>query len=422
MTRKFLAISGFFPFPATNGFTLRVSALLRTLSSCGVNIDLVCFGEPSAVKHSGKDTREFCRRVESVPHELASLSQFAGHFRRCSHLLSPIPYAVARFYSEAFRERVSSLLNSTHYDAILCETPYMLVNLPEKLRPPLLMDAHNVENSLLIRYLPLESNPLKRLYVRIEGGKMAKWERYAFSRSDLVIACSELDRDAIRRLCPHLTVSVIPNTIDTETYNPCTQGGSHTILYLGGMDWFPNRDAVQYFVSKILPLVRASVPDSKFLVAGRSPAPNFRRQFDSVSGVEFTGTLPDLRPAIAEAAVIVVPLRVGSGTRFKILEAAAMEKSIVSTTLGAEGLDFTDGEELILADNPAAFAEAVVNLLKNPERRNQLGRSARKRATQQYGFSALAASVKRMLDQVDAFRHVKARDGQTSAIMLADRI
>jgi glycosyltransferase involved in cell wall biosynthesis len=320
-----------------------------------------------------------------------------------------MPYGVTRFRSEAFQQRLAALMSSRRYDAVYCETPYLAVNLPESLAAPLILDTHNVEHRLLFRYLPLEKNPLKRSYARIEGTKMAAWERQVFSRSDLIIACSEDDATEIRQMSPGRPVVVVPNSIDVLSYVPGPAGDNATVLYLGGMDWFPNRDAVEYFATKILPLVHRSLPGVKFRVAGRSPSPEFRQRFDGMPQVEFTGTLPDLRPAIASSTMVVVPLRVGSGTRFKILEAAAMEKPMVSTTLGAEGLDFADGKELIVADDPSAFAAAVVGVLTDPERGSRLGRAARQQAEERYSFRALMTSLRDMLDHFDALGHGGAR-------------
>jgi glycosyltransferase involved in cell wall biosynthesis len=160
------------------------------------------------------------------------------------------------------------------------------------------------------------------------------------------------------------------------------------------MDWYPNRDAVEFFVSAILPRLRAAVPEARFVVGGRNPSDEFRRRFAATPGIEFTGTVPDMRAEIAKAAVCVVPLRIGSGTRLKILEAAAMAKPVVSTRVGAEGLDFVDGKEIVLADEPKAFAGAVADLLRDASRRRELGQAARRRVEKCYSFPVLRTAVR----------------------------
>jgi glycosyltransferase involved in cell wall biosynthesis len=157
---------------------------------------------------------------------------------------------------------------------------------------------------------------------------------------------------------------------------------------------------VEFFALRILPEVRGLLPDVKFVVGGRNPPGWLRRRFAGIAGVEFTGTVPDMRAEIAKATVCVVPLRIGSGTRLKILEAAAMAKPIVSTRLGAEGLDFVDGREIVLADDPKAFAGAVAELLSDASRRRQLGQAARTRVEECYGVPALRAAVRAAFAQL----------------------
>ena len=159
------------------------------------------------------------------------------------------------------------------------------------------------------------------------------------------------------------------------------------------MDWYPNRDAVEFFARAILPRVRAKCPDVRLIVAGRNPPNQFVEQFRSDRKIEFTGTVPDMRPYLAAATVVIVPLRVGGGTRIKILEACAAGKPIVSTSVGAEGLDLEPGKEIILADDPREFARSVVNLLQHPARSEAVARSARAAVVERYSHVTLKKSL-----------------------------
>ena len=395
MLTRILVISAFVPFPPTNGFTMRVSAMVEAYGKLGASVRLLCFGDELAV--SDQPSASHLREVEVIPHPIASMSQAKDYLRRLGTVGSRMPHAVTRFQSERMKKRVAELARTGRFDAIVCETPYMLVNVPPDLGIPVILSSHNVESSLLWRYVSLEKNPLKRWYASLEARKMTVWEQTAFAGCQAAIACSEIDANAIRQMCPALPIFDIPNAIDSETYKPFRSTDSSTLLYLGGMDWFPNRDAVEYFAQEIFPQVRGAIPNARFVIAGRSPSERFRRHFEHIPGVEFTGTQPDLRPSIGAATVVVVPLRIGSGTRFKILEAAAMEKPIVSTRLGAEGLNFRDGDEIVLADEPRAFAREVVSLLRDPERCTGMARAARRRVDVEYSFTALEASVTEML-------------------------
>jgi hypothetical protein len=187
---------------------------------------------------------------------------------------------------------------------------------------------------------------------------------------------------------------VVPNVVDVKEYTLEAGEDNGKVLFQGGMDWYPNRDAVEFFVTQIFSRIRRQVPDVRFVVAGRNPPHDFRQRLSRVPGVHFTGTVPDMRSEIASASVCVVPLRMGSGTRLKILEAAAMAKPIVSTHLGAQGLEFSDGQEIELADDPAVFANVVLKLLAAPSDRHRLGQAARNRVEQDYSLTALQASLR----------------------------
>jgi glycosyltransferase involved in cell wall biosynthesis len=166
------------------------------------------------------------------------------------------------------------------------------------------------------------------------------------------------------------------------------------------MDWYPNQDAVEYFASEILPLVRQQVPRVRFVVAGRNPPRHFTAKFAGVPGMEFTGTVPDMRPYISAATVVVVPLRVGGGTRIKILEASAAAKAVVASRVGAEGLDLAEGREIILADDPKEFGGAIVELLRDPQRRRRLGRAAREKIVERYSQAGVGRSLDEVLTRI----------------------
>jgi len=181
---------------------------------------------------------------------------------------------------------------------------------------------------------------------------------------------------------------------------PASSSDELTVLFQGGMDWFPNRDAVSFFVNQVMPVLRRRIPGVRFVVAGRNPSKSFLQEFAGQSDVAFTGTVADMREVVAKASVCVVPLRIGSGTRLKILEAAAMGKPIVSTRLGAEGLEFRHGYEILLADKPEEFAAQVAELLQAPETRERLGLAARSLVERQYSFAVLRAAVRDALAQI----------------------
>jgi len=400
---RILALSVTSPMPANNGVKMRTWSILRALAAEGHEIVLVAFADLREEDRPSSELSRVCRRVIQVPHRLKSLSSNKDYLGRAAHLFSTIPYGVAAARSSEMAREIGGLLNKKAVDVILCEQTGLLINLPPHLSVPLVTDFHNVDHLILERYLLFERNPPKRLYAWLESRKLREWERRACRLASAAFACSDHDRAQLQALGPNLPMFVVPNVVDINEYSSDRREDARKVLFQGGMDWYPNRDAVEFFIAQIFPQIKSQVPDVRFVVAGRNPPERFRQRLSQVPGVEFTGSVPDMRTQIAAAAVCVVPLRIGSGTRLKILEAAAMAKPIVSTSLGAEGLEFLKGEEILLEDNPSAFAGAVVQLLKAPADRKCLGQAARKRAEQLYSFPVLQSCLRRSMKVLGVF-------------------
>lgn len=389
--KRILMLAGCLPYPPTNGLELRVWAILRSLASLGYSVDLLCFGDPAY--RDAPEIRSVCHSVDVVPHVTAGVSRALDIPGRLRLLFSPCPYAVARSRSPEMEKRIRLRLEAHSYRALWFEETYLLANLPASPPVPMVIDHHNSEYTLVRRYLARERNPIRLVYGWLEALKLRAWERNTSRRADLILTCSEVDRTIFENLAQRVPALVVPNVIDTEQYSPVEPPITKTILYTGGMDWYPNREAVRYFAREIMPKVREAIPGVRFVAAGRNPSEAFRKSFADLSDLEFRGAVPDMRNEIAKAAVCVVPLRIGSGTRLKILEAAAMGKPVVSTSIGAEGLKFKNGREIILADDPGSFAQAVIKLLDNDRLRQSIGRAARARVQSHYSLPALQAAL-----------------------------
>jgi glycosyltransferase involved in cell wall biosynthesis len=375
---------------------MRNLSILRALAAEQHDVTLMSFVESDQLRIDTSPLRQFCSRIELVPLPFTGSSPARGYLRRLLGLASPIPYGAWRFRSAELQARIRNHLAREAYDVVIWDEAYNLENLVQPLPVPVLLNSHDVLQIIWGRYLALERNPMKRLYAWLEHQKLRRWESHAYRRVSKVFAVSAHDAALLRTLCPGLDVTVVPNTVDTDSYHPLSSDDGTSIVFVGGMDWFPNRDAVEFFVSDIFPRIHKAAPSARFVVAGRAPSAEVRAGLE-VPGVTFLGRVPDVRTVLAEATVCIVPLRIGSGTRLKILEAAAMAKPMVSTTLGAEGLDFLDGSEIVLADEPASFADAVLALLDDPARRRTMGRAARARVESDYSFNVLRLSIRSAL-------------------------
>ncbi|HWG58073.1 MAG TPA: glycosyltransferase family 4 protein [Candidatus Acidoferrales bacterium] len=378
---------------------MRNWAVLRALAAEGHEITLLTFADHEDDGPPRAELSNLCRRILRVPHAFKSLSSSRGYFGRALQLVSSLPYGVASARSEEMNRRIAALLREESVDAILCEETDLLLNLP-RTGVPLIVDFHNVDHLILERYIEYERNLAKKAYAFRESHRVRRWEAFACGRAAAAMACSEHDRMILQRHRADLPIVAVPNAIHTADYQPGGAEDARKILFQGGMDWFPNRDGVEFFAAEIFPLIRAEVPDARFVAAGRNPSNEFMRRICRTPGIEFTGTVPDMRAEIANAAVSVIPLRIGSGTRLKILEAAAMGKAMVSTKLGAEGLDFAEGEEIRIADDPKGFASAVIEFLRSPADRKRFGAAARARVERQYSLPAVQSAMARVLASV----------------------
>jgi glycosyltransferase involved in cell wall biosynthesis len=329
-------------------------------------------------------------------------SQSAGLARGFDYLrrfYSSSPYAISRFASPIVRRHLGRLFVERQFDVAVCDFLDAAVNFPETISVPRILFQHNVETEIWRRKADNETNPAKRFLYKTEFARMRDYECKMLTRFDRVIAVSEHDRTLMSRWVDPSRITVVPTGVDLDTYHPekATIPSQPLVLFVGAMDWEPNIDAVQYFRTAIWPSVAARVRQAGFRVVGRNP--DRRVQKLASASVEITGSVPSVVEHLREAAVVVVPLRIGGGTRLKIYEAMAMGKAVVSTTVGAEGLDVRPGADIVLADNPADFAQAIVEMLEDSALRRRY-ESAAARTASQYGwpvigdrFAAVLANV-----------------------------
>jgi glycosyltransferase involved in cell wall biosynthesis len=309
------------------------------------------------------------------------------------------PYAVSRFASGKVRERLERCLSEKQPDVVVADFLDAAVNFPEHLNVPSVLFQHNVESEIWRRHATNGSSAAKRLMYQLEFSKMSRFEEKTVRRFDHVIAVSEHDKKLMTAWVEEERVSVVPTGVDTEQFCPEMQPRQERplVVFVGAMDWEPNVDAVKYFCAEIWPLVLAKVPEAQFRIVGRNPD---RRVLDLAGpSVEVTGRVPSVVEHLREAAVVVVPLRVGGGTRIKIYEAMAVGKAVVSTTVGAEGLDVHHGKDMMLADSPATFAESVIALLTNSDLRTRQGQAATALASR-YGWPGVARQFGEILQRL----------------------
>ena len=393
---KILWLNANLLLPLDKGGKLRTWHLMRHLATRH-DITYVSFCEPDHDPAHREGMREVCSRVEVVPRADTPKGTLRFQAEAAAHLFSRLPYAVGKYRSSRYRRVVQDLLDRERFDLVVCDFLFPAVNLPRRLPCPAVIFTHNVEAEIWRRHAETKSGRVGRALLGTQWRRMLRYEGDALKRFDLVLAVSEADRETFERLYPGAVrrpIHVVQTGVDTSYFSPTEQKLATDpphIVFTGSMDWMPNEDGMLYFVGEILPHIRAQVPDATLGIVGRAPTPAVRRLAEN-AGIEVTGRVDDVRPHIARATVYVVPLRIGGGTRLKIFEAMSMGKAVVSTTIGAEGLPVTDGEDVVIADKPQQFAQEVVRLIRDTAAREALGREAR-RTVEGYAWPVVAADL-----------------------------
>jgi len=391
--------------PVDTGGKIRSFNLLRELDA-GSEVTLLSY-------YSGPRDHEYERAiVEAFPRAVPvhiggpddSRVSMALHYAK--RFLSPAPYAVTKFTSPAIRRLIVQWDAERRFDVLICDFLAASLNFPRRLHTPTVLFQHNVESILWRRQADTERNPINRAVFQLEALKMDRYERDAVRRFDHVIAVSAADRDAMAAMIPGEQISVVPTGVDTKAFRPTRRNErpDPIVLFLGSMDWEANIDGVQYFVESMWPSVRAAVPGARFQVVGRNPAPAVKRL--ASDSVEIVGTVPSVIEYLHRAAVVVVPLRIGGGTRLKIYEAMGAGKAVVSTSIGAEGLDYHDGEDILIADTPDAFAAKVVALLRDNDLRRGVEDAALALASR-YDWKSIARVFEEQLARATVNRGYK---------------
>jgi glycosyltransferase involved in cell wall biosynthesis len=398
--------------PVDSGGKIRSYNLLRQLASEHEVTFLSYYG-------GKRDTKYEAEIVQQLPgahttYTAAPESTLVQSLDYILRLTAKAPYAVTKFTHPEVRRTVGQWLSQKRFDVAISDFLSASLNFPDVRPIPAVLFQHNFETLLWQRMAKEEMSPVRRLAYRLEAAKMANYERRALGKFDHVIAVSDRDRDEMRAVDPHCPITVVPTGVDIEKYPivPSASGDPPILIFTGSMDWEPNIDAVEYFCKEIWPEVLDVFPEARLQIVGRSP----HRRVQSLASacIEVTGTVPSVTSYLRNATVVVVPLRIGGGTRLKIFEAMAMGKALVSTSIGAEGLDVTHGRDILLADDAASFTQAILQLLRDPSRRQGYEQAAAAQA-RRYDWSRIAERFADVLRQtISGFRSSSKVDGSAA--------
>jgi len=387
-------------FPTDRGARVRSLNLFQRLAK-RIKIHVVSPADPVSDAEAISKMEQIFQSCTPICWQEAAPRSPRFYFELFTNQFCRLPYSIAKCIPPEFGLKVQLVSRREEVDLVLCDFLHTAPAVLGWSATPKVVFEHNVEFQLRKRQWFVETNTVRKHVFAAEWRKTHAIESEVCRTFDHVITVSEEDRETLKReFCiPH--VSAIPTGVDADFYHPWSVSPRpRQLVFVGSMDWHPNEDAMIWFVEEIYPRIRQQVSHARLTIVGRSPSLRLRKAVSRDASIHLTNWVPDVRPYLAEAEVVVVPLRIGGGTRIKIPEAMAMEKPVVSTSLGAEGLGLTNNRDIKLADQSQEFADAVIELLSDSVKREQMGRAARTTVLQEHSWEAAVDKFEEILESV----------------------
>jgi glycosyltransferase involved in cell wall biosynthesis len=366
---KILWVCPFFLHPTDRGAQIRTLGMLKELNKRH-EIHYAALNDPRNLE-GPRRSQEYSSRHFFAEHSapgrrsIGILPQLAASF------VHPQPMAVFRYSSKKLRQMIDAWIAAEHYDAIVCDFLFSADNLTDL--GQCVLFQHDVLTTIWQRHVEQNSGSWKNIFFKIQLAKMKAYEGKVCRAARHVVAVSEIDATKFKRMYGIESVSSISTGVDVDYFAP-RRGDfpASDMVFCGSMDSLPNVDAVEYFLAEVFPLIRQRLPGATFMIAGRSPDARVLKAAQGLTGVSLSGTVEDVRPYLWGSKISIVPIRIGSGTRLKIYECMAAGVPVVSTTVGAEGLRYEDGADIVIEDDPAGFADACVRLLTDDAARRAI--------------------------------------------------
>jgi polysaccharide biosynthesis protein PslH len=406
---KVLWLAHAIPYPPRAGFLLRSYNLLKELARYQT-VDLIAFIQEPWVRtlfpsleegldESRRALEEFCRSVTFLP--IDRVARPLGKQRTALEaLLGGGSYSTSWLVSARGRAAIRSQLDADSYDLVHFDTVGLAPYRDLASRAPATLTHHNIESHTMLRRAETATSAVARAYFQHEAAKVRSVEKQTAAAFAAHITCSELDSMRLREIVPDVNAIVVPNGVDCDFFASAgAQTRPNSLAFVGTMNWYPNVDAMQFFLRDIWPDLKKQVPALTFDIAGSNPPGSIVQLGKSLSGVTVHGYLPDIRPMMDSTAVFVCPIRDGGGTKLKILDAFAMRRCVVAHPVACEGIDVTPGKDVILASTAQEFVAEVRTLLEDAPRRAALGAAARALVEKQYSFRAIGAQFSSLLEE-----------------------
>ncbi len=388
---RILQITKKFPYPNIDGEVIAINGLTNGFAQLGHQVTVLAL---NTNKHYFDTTKLPDSRKQVANYLTVDINTDIKVWDAFANLFTDKSYNVERFYSKEFEEKIVAVIAAGSFDFILLEGVYLMRYIDVIRRctkAKVVLRPHNVEYVIWKRLYQNETNPLKKAYLKLLAGRMKKFELDNIGRADLLIPVSEMDMDIFRAEgcnTPHRT---FPIGYDFNILPEIDKNEENAVAFIGAMDWMPNREGVEWFIANVWPRVREQVPGAVFYLAGRN-FPDEIKQLN-VPGIKVVGEVPDAKQFVTSKAISIVPLFAGSGMRVKIIEAMALGRAIISTSVGAESIAYTNGSDILIANDVAAFTNAIVSVLTQPQQRLTLGQNAQQLVNNRYDNRKICSAI-----------------------------
>ena len=390
---KILWVKTDFLHPTTRGGQIRTLEMVRQLHK-NHEVHYVAFDDP-ANPEGLRRSSEYCSFAYPVSHKIVPKNSPAFAAQLIHGLVSPIPVAGMRYRSAAMRDTIRKVTSEHTFDAKICDFLFPSINIDDL--SSWTVFQHNVESVIWERHAQSGRTAAHRAYFAIQAKRMLRWETRVCQGAAHVVGVSEVDEQLMRSRFGIQSVSSVPTGVDIDYFErPKSASTSQDLVFVGSMDWMPNIDGMQWFISEVFPLIQAKRPETTLAIVGRNP-PGALLEAARKPNITVTGTVPDVRPFLWQSAVSIVPLRIGGGTRLKIFEAMAASTPVVSTTIGAEGLPVQHGETIRIADSAEQFARQCLDLLDQRAVRETLADNAKSMVVQNFSWEQVTRTFERAL-------------------------
>jgi len=409
---KILWLSHLLPFPPQGGGVLQRSANLLKAVAEVHEVTLLAFNQKDILRIYDPDLNvsipaavaameKICRKVEVV--DIECDTKRAGKLRLAlSSLFSRLPYSIRWLVSDFYKQALNEELAANEYDVIWFDTISLAqYKYDSKMaRAFTILNHHNVESDMMFRRAEKESNWFKKTYFYLEAYKLKKYEKKVAGGFDINVTCSELDSKRIECISQGVKTHVIPNGVDTDFFSPDNEGtpDPYSLIFIGGMSWYPNREAMLFFARKVWPLLKAEIPGINVHVVGEAPPAELVELSKIDSNYHTYGFVDDIKGMFNLAGIYVCPISDGGGTKLKILDALAMGKPIVAHSIACEGIGVVDGENVMFAETPEEYVSKIIELIEKPLLREKMSENNRDLIFDRYSYSVIGGELLALLE------------------------